>query len=90
MHTEDSQIREIYKQEALMAGDEQVDEEQEAGDQANSTGSEGEAYDLTNEIEIDAEIEAEVKVEPGSEEEIERQVMQGTETSKANDMINFL
>jgi hypothetical protein len=41
MHGEDLQVREMYRQEALMAGDEQVsedqdqDQDQEAGEQAN-------------------------------------------------------
>jgi hypothetical protein len=37
MHIEDPQVKEVYRQEALMVGNEQVseDQDQEAGEQAN-------------------------------------------------------
>jgi hypothetical protein len=61
MRNEDPQVREVDGQEALMAADEQVSKE--TGDQANSEGNEGEAYDLTDEM------EAAIQIEPASEEE---------------------
>jgi hypothetical protein len=63
MQGEDPHVIEVCTQEAQTMGYEQVSEEQEAGEQANSTGSEGKISDLTDEVEI----------EPGSKEEGRKQ-----------------
>jgi hypothetical protein len=62
VHNEDTQVREVYRQEALMAGDEQVTEE--TCDQAKSEANEREGWDLTDQA------EAAIEVDPASEEEV--------------------
>jgi hypothetical protein len=81
MHGEDLQIRQRYTEQAQMANEEQGREE--ADDQANREGSEGEASELTGEV------EAEIESEPGNEEG-ERQGKQGPETSEAGEVFDFL